>query len=73
MKVKLKSWDEVVELAKEHGDYDDSHGGSTAYYLCSWTVPWGEWVDARLEPNAIMLYVDDACPYYLKHYMIENE
>lgn len=72
MKVKLKSWDEVVELAKENGDYDDGFGG-TVYYLTRWAAPWGEWVDGKFDIDGYFIVDDDEYPYYLKPYMIEYE
>ncbi len=72
MKVKLKSWDEVVKLAKENGDYDDVAG--TVYYLTRRAAPWGEWVYADKDTLSDCFMVDDdECPYYLKSYMIEDE
>lgn len=71
MKVKIKSWDEVVELAKENGDYDSIDG--SVYGLMKWAAPWGEWVDSEFNTNSYFVVGDDACPYYLKPYMIEYE
>lgn len=71
MRVKLKSWDEVVELAKEYGDYDDV--ADTVYYLAYWAAPWGEWVNGEFDIDDYFVVGDDAWPYYLKPYMIECE
>ena len=43
MKVKLKTWDEVVGLAKENGDYDDVV--DTVYCLSKCAITWGECVN----------------------------
>lgn len=72
MKVKLKSWDEVVKLAKERGDYDDCFGGMV-YSLTRQAAPWGEWVEGEFDSYVYFMVDDDACPYYLKLYMIEYE
>lgn len=72
MKVKIKSWDEVVGLAKENGDYDDSFGGEV-YCLMKWAAPWGEWVDGEFNIDGYFIVDDNECPYYLKPYMIKYE
>lgn len=71
MKVKIKPWDEVVELAKENGDYDDV--ADTVYYLAKWAAPWGEWVDGEFNIDGYFVVGNDEYPYYLKPYMIEHE
>lgn len=71
MKVKLKSWDEVVELAKEHGDYDDV--ADTVYYLARWAADWGEWAYGNFDIDGYFMVDDGKSPYYLKSYMIEHE
>lgn len=71
MKVKLKSWDEVVELAKQHDDYSDDFGGSV-YRLVRWAVPWGEWVEGEFDIDGYFTVDDDECPYYVKPYMIKD-
>ena len=78
MKVKLKSWDEVVRLGKQHGDYDDSFGVDEVLGLTDYAISWGDWIEGKFTydidsgiNNAFI--VDGGCPYYLKAYMIEDE
>lgn len=72
MRVRLKSWDEVVELAKKHGDYRDEFGG-TVHYLARWAAPWGEWVKGEFDIDGYLTVDDDEFSYYVKLYMIEDE
>ena len=70
MKVKLKSWNEVVKLAKENGDYDDVT--DTVYYLARWAIPWSKWIDATPDKLHILRVEDEYGGYYVKDYMVQS-
>ena len=70
MKVKLKAWDEVVELSKENGDYDDV--ADTVYCLSKWAIPWGEWIEAEPYDTHFFMAEDEYGGYYVEDYMIRN-
>lgn len=69
MMIKLKPWDEVVRLGKEHNIYDDDLGTEYVLGLNRDVLPWGDYVESESADEDSDYFVDD--DWLVKEYMVE--
>lgn len=76
MRIKLKPWDEVVMLAKKHGDFTERDDGTvTAFGLMVDDLPWGhctETVDVDSDDDYFVLNASGDNCWYVHSYMIDD-
>ncbi len=72
MKIKLKPWNEVVELAKEHGVYDPGINTVYVFGIDRDTLPWGDYIESMPadEVGDYFVFVDGG--WWVKGYMVES-
>lgn len=77
MKIKLKPWDEVVRLCKEHGDIvtEQYNGTVMAFNLTEDDLPWGrhtEVVDIVSDDDYLVLNASGDNCWFVRSYMTDN-
>lgn len=76
MRIKLRPWDEVVTLAKKHGDFTKRNDGTVmAFSLTVDDLPWGrhtEVVDVDSYDDYLVLNASGDNCWFVHSYMIDD-
>nr|DAH17038.1 MAG TPA: hypothetical protein [Caudoviricetes sp.] len=76
MRIKLRTWDEVVTLAKKHGDFTKRNDGTVmAFSLTVDDLPWGrhtEVVDVDSYNDYLVLNASGDNCWFVHSYMIDD-
>lgn len=76
MRIKLRTWDEVVTLAKKHGDFTKRNDGTLmAFSLTVDDLPWGrhtEVVDVDSYNDYLVLNASGDNCWFVHSYMIDD-
>lgn len=70
MMIKLKPWNEVVELAKEHDVYDCCGNAEYVFGLDKNVLPWGGYIESATADENGDYFVDGR--WWVKGYMVEH-
>lgn len=70
MKVKLKPWNEVVELAKRHDSYDFDGNVEYVFGMTERTLPWGGQIESRPADNMGDYFMGD--DWWVHGWMVED-
>lgn len=77
MKIKLKTWDEVVSLSKKYGDFTEYDDGSVvAFSLTVNDLPWGQYtelIDVDAYGNYFVWNASGDNCWFVHPYMTEQD
>ena len=71
MMIKLKPWDEVVELAKEYCVYSCNFNTEHVLGITKDALPWGNYIESEPADKDGDYFVDGY--WWVKEYMVESD